>query len=64
MLLINPGEVSRALNLSPWQLIENRFNLTVHRTPGGHRRYDIEEIIKLKTQLETLRQGEGVLPIV
>jgi excisionase family DNA binding protein len=44
--LITPGEVAKTFNVDPKTVARwsKAGKFTEYRTPGGHRRYDIEEV--------------------
>lgn len=48
--LISPKEAARMLGVTTTSLVnwEKSEKLTACRTPGGHRRYKLAEIMKLK----------------
>jgi len=63
-MIISMKKACDYLGMTKWQLRWNRYGLTEYRTPSGHRRFDLSEILQLKTQLDCLTNGIGVLPVV
>jgi hypothetical protein len=55
------AQASHFLGISPFMFRNNlpKYNLTTELTPGGHRRFNYEEIKKLKIKLNDIMTGSS-----
>jgi DNA-binding transcriptional MerR regulator len=63
-LLLAPSQVAHLLHVSPQEvadLAETGALRVAARTPGGHRRYELNDVLALRNQREQDQQPEKAL---